>query len=245
MARDYRIRDNNDGSLSVIVTVPGRPPKTVPKRFKTVHAAKNYITRVRAKATGRLHPLNALGAQRRATILARLVEAAETGEPMPPNGVLAALVGLAGGGYKTALSKHLSALERAGLIKIARGTNASERRVTICATGKRTGWQVTREYKPKKPPPKPGVPGAYTFNRSLSGGYSDTFLYGALTDAVRACRRRGDVVYRDPRNSAVILINGRPGDPKERAAWHANKSLGSWTTAQVVPATHKVHGAGL
>jgi hypothetical protein len=237
--RDYSIRDNGDGTFSVWSSVSGRPPKKAAKLFKSTRAAKNYIGRVRSRFTGRINPLNALGEQRREIILARLTEAAENGEPMPTNAALAELIGLNGvNGYKTALCKHLSTLERQGHIRFQRGSHAAERRVTIVATGKRTDWQMLREYKSKPAPKKAATPGAYTFNRSLAGGYSDTFLYGALAEAVRLCRRRGDVVYRDPRNKMVILINGQPGDVTARAAWHASKAKIHTMNLQTV---HNIH----
>lgn len=64
-----------------------------------------------------------------------------------------------------------------------------------------------------------------TRSRAIAYGLSDVALYGHLADAVRLCRQRGDVVFRDPRNPLTILINGKARCPKARAAWHQRGHL--------------------
>lgn len=223
--RDYRIRDDG-GTFSVWVATNGNAPRKTGKTCRTIKAAKNFISRALGRATGRVNPLNQLGAQRRKKIMARLIEAAENREPMPSNLALAKIVGLdKAASYKSALSKHLGTLERAGLISIHRGPCSDERRVEITATGKRTGWQNQRERKTQNDPtPKgPRLPGAYSLSRAIASGYSNSFLYGALAPHVLACRKAGDIVHRDPIHKTVFMINGKPGDPKARADWHASR----------------------
>lgn len=240
--RDYQIRPRPDGVVTIWVSRGGRPPKKAAAEFKTIQAAKTYITRMRRRTTGAYQRAVDLGAARRKKLLDRLADAAKKREPMPSNRELAILTdSLTKSGFKTMLSRHLIALEAAGSIRIVRGAHVADRKVIICATGESTAWQLRREYKPKapsspKPPNRPRVdrPMAYVSPRPFSAGYSDTFLYGHLADSVRACRRHGDVIYRNPRCKTEILINGSPGDPKERAAWHASRAQIQRMNPQVI-----------
>lgn len=173
-----------------------------------------------------------LGIERREKIYEILVHRAENGLPMLSNEALCRRIGIfVDSKWSSAIGRNLNALIKSGLITVERGVTTSDRRVVICATGKRTGWQLRQRYTATKakPKPKPGKkwvdrPLAYVSPRPMAAGYSDTFLYGHLADSVRACRRKGDVVYRNPNDKTQILINGVARDPKERAQWHASRA---------------------
>ena len=174
----------------------------------------------------------------RPTHLSRLLELlaglAARGEPMVDNRQLAEALGCA----LATVGDHMTAAKRAGRIEVEFSPNGKQRRVRIQATGDVTDWQAVQswwghsKHRQGRPPKlKPvaaprGKPGRLSIGRALAGGYSDGVLYGALADAVRECRRRGDVVHRDPQDRTAILINGHPACVKARAAWHRRQAEG-------------------
>jgi hypothetical protein len=171
------------------------------------------------------HPQHALSHKRRTRLFTHLWQLADEGAPMVANNELKRIVGATG-----KIGDALAALIKAGLIEIGYSPDG-QRRVTIVATGRHTGFQKPQEWwgwqKGRPPKTKPAASlqdrPVTAFKRpsgTIAYGYSDSFLYGHLADAVRECRRRGDVVYRDPRNPLVVLINGKAGDVLARAAWH-------------------------
>lgn len=169
-----------------------------------------------------------IGIAQRQRMYAVLCEYALRGAPMPTND---SLRDLADAGSD--IPKKVADLVRAGLISTELKSNGrgTIRRCIILATGDRTAWS--------KLPPASGLPNRPIGRRYpllASRGKSDFAIYGHLAEAVRACRRAGDVVHRNERRPVEILINGRPGDVKARAAWHANKSLGRWAASSTVPA---------
>lgn len=158
-----------------------------------------------------------IGAVQRQRIYAYLCEVAARAGPMPSNAEFQAAAGF---GWE--IHKRLKRLAESGLISVEYRANGrgSQRRCIILATGDRTAWS--------------GVPASKggAGNRPITGKYpllasrgmSDFTIYGHLAEAVRACRRAGDVVHRSERWPDEILINGRPGDVKARAKWHASRS---------------------
>jgi hypothetical protein len=182
----------------------------------------------------------AIGKERQHKLLAFMRGLAERGEPLPSNDVMRAVLGIEqkpDTKPEGALSRAIVALTRDGLIRMHYKANVYFRSVEIVGTDLRTPFPPPPPSRAKPKPPKaPRVRKARPAKserdrpitmsaRPFSLGYSDTFLYGHLADAVRECRRAGDVVYRDPRNKLVILINGHPGDVKARAAWHRRQCV--------------------
>lgn len=179
---------------------------------------------------------NRIGLERQVALYRYLCALADSGRALPENKVMRRDCGFTSltGGPGKAITHCLKALERRGLITVHYGENAHHRRVRILASGKFSGWQCSQEWwgwaegrqpspRAKEKPASSAQPDrSITFQPSpLPAGLSDYAIYGHLAEAVRACRRAGDVVYRNPANPPEILINGRPGDPKERIAWHA------------------------
>lgn len=185
-----------------------------------------------------------LSRKRRAAIMDLLVFRADKGLPMPSNAELCAAAGIVTKHpCAAALGRNLQVLEEIGLIKIERANATYERRVMIVATEKWTGWQLPQRRpgsQDRRAPKRPDKgndrprPLAIKTPSPFAAGISDAVIYGHLADHVRECRRRGDVVYRNPRRPLEILINGRPGDPKARAAWHASKSQIRGMNTQVI-----------
>lgn len=195
------------------------------------------------------HPDIALGRQRMMMVYERVCLLAALGEPMESNTDFASRCGA----RLRKITAHLGRLQAEGLIRIEYSPTGHTRRVTVIETGQTTGWQKPwRKYpegreppptkrrrekgkkareRAKAPPvekPKPTVQRICKLQPLMaSRGLSDVAIYGHLADAVRACRRAGDVVYRNPRRPLEILINGKPKDVKERAAWHAAHSGGT------------------
>lgn len=189
------------------------------------------------------HPDIARGRQRLLSVYDRVCFLAALGEPMESNTVIGARCGA---GLRK-ITATLGRMQEEGLIRIEYSPTGHTRRVTVLATGQSTGWQkpwrkypegreppATKRHRAKgkkararpkveKPTkPKPTVPRISKLQPLMaSRGISDVAIYGHLADAVRACRRAGDVVYRNPKRPLEILINGKPKDVKERAAWHA------------------------
>lgn len=142
---------------------------------------------------------------------------------MPSNAEMRAAAGTDGKIYI-----RLAGLQREGLISIEHESHirSPRQRCIILATGDRTTWRLV---------PKAGRPGspsagarsdrpiANRYPFLASRGMSDFTIYGHLAEAVRACRRAGDVVHRNEQRPIEILINGRPGDVKARAQWHAER----------------------
>jgi len=181
------------------------------------------------------HPQHARSHERRTKIFEYLWQLADDGAPMVSNNQLARVCGASG---SSPMTDALVALSQAGLIVVEYG-EGGRRRVAICATGRKTDWQKPQEWwgweKGRKPGKKPTVAKGgkalldrpvtrWTKPSAIAYGLSDSALYGHLADAVRECRRRGDVVYRDERDKTCILINGRAGDVAARAAWWRGRS---------------------
>lgn len=179
-----------------------------------------------------------LGVARRVRLYRFLSDLADRGAPLPGNDVLRQAAGFMRDGKASgAFSRCLKALERHRLITVLYEGNRVRRRVRIHATGRATDWQAPQEWwgwaKGRAPAPKKPAPPTRLRDRPmifqppvLPCGRSDIAIYGHLAEAVRACRRAGDVVYRDPDHPTDILINGRPGDPATRAAWHLRQREG-------------------
>jgi hypothetical protein len=160
-------------------------------------------------------------AQRR-IIYALLCDVAARGAPMPSNAEMRAAAGTDG-----KIHERLAGLQRDGLISVEYKVHVKNprRRCIILATGDRTAWQLVA--KPRMPATQPHRPIVNKYPLLASRGMSDFAIYGHLAEAVRACRRAGDVVHRNEKRPTEILINGRPKDPKERAAWHARMAAKS------------------
>jgi hypothetical protein len=168
-----------------------------------------------------------IGVAQRQRMYAVLCEFAARGAPMPTNDDIRAQADAG-----SDMSKKLADLARAGLISIELKPNGrgTIRRCVFLATGDRTAWS--------KLPPASGLPNRPIGRRYpllASRGKSDFAIYGHLADAVRTCRRAGDVVHRNERRPVEILINGRPGDVKARAAWHAAQSSSRYARVQIQP----------
>lgn len=198
------------------------------------------------------NPNALVGRQRQDSLYAILCDLAAAGSPLPTNHRIREMLGLPPKGEGT-LHRAIDALKARDMIRMEYGASHHYRRVVICATGAATEWacslmpkktrptKVARAPRAEKPikvakPPRPRAekkpkpivarisPATKARPLLSSRGYSDSFLYGHLADAVRYCRRRGDVIYRDPRNKTVILINGEPRDVLERRQWHERRS---------------------
>lgn len=189
-----------------------------------------------------------LGRDRQDRLYAAMCAIANEGGPLPTNQRLRELVGIAGR-CEGALHRAIQGLVTRGLIVMEYGISPHYRRIRICETGACTEWacslmpkkerpsKVARAPRAEKPikvvrprrvaaprPPKPIIPRIVkSYPLLASRGMSDFTIYGHLADAVRVCRRAGDVVHRNEHRPVEILINGRPGDVKARAAWHASR----------------------
>lgn len=183
--------------------------------------------------TARPNAPNKLGRQRREILLAALTALADAGKPMLSNDEIAAIIG---GNTDSTAQACLRGMEAHGLIKIEY-TPRHQRRVTILATGKSTGWQPApkrgRKVNPNSrrsrqrngSPTRAKSPPLVFQTSTITAGYSDSILYGADASAVRGLRRAGETVWLErlgEKPTGRYVLNGRfvldSADLRARAA---------------------------